>query len=223
MKRMEGSPMSDGAEVLVVDDEARLADLFAAWLQTDWVVETAYDGEEALEKMADSVEVVLLDRRMPGLSGDEVLEQIRDQGYDSRVVMVTAVDPDFDIIEMGFDDYLVKPVSKDELVDMVDDVADRSDYESDIQEYYALVSKKALLESEKADRELTNNEEYQDLTDRVAELEQRVDETVSGMSPTTISSAHFKISSQRTRRRFRTRIEPLHPRFRSRRPTIRAR
>jgi DNA-binding response OmpR family regulator len=174
--------MSDGAEVLVVDDEARLADLFAAWLQTDWVVETAYDGEEALEKMADSVEVVLLDRRMPGLSGDEVLEQIRDQGYDSRVVMVTAVDPDFDIIEMGFDDYLVKPVSKDELVDMVDDVADRSDYESDIQEYYALVSKKALLESEKADRELTNNEEYQALTDRVAELEQRVDETVSGMS-----------------------------------------
>ncbi|WP_226041465.1 HalX domain-containing protein [Natrinema sp. DC36] len=174
--------MSDGPEVLVVDDEARLADLFAAWLQADWDVETAYDGEEALEKMADSVEVVLLDRRMPGLSGDEVLEQIREQGYDSRVVMVTAVDPDFDIIEMGFDDYLVKPVSKDELVDMVDDVADRSDYESDIQEYYALVSKKALLESEKADRELANNEEYQDLTDRVAELEQRVDETVSGMS-----------------------------------------
>ncbi|MFC6768819.1 HalX domain-containing protein [Natrinema soli] len=174
--------MSDGPEVLVVDDEARLADLFAAWLQADWAVETAYDGEEALEKMADSVEVVLLDRRMPGLSGDEVLEQIREQGYDSRVVMVTAVDPDFDIIEMGFDDYLVKPASKDELVDMVDDVADRSDYESDIQEYYALVSKKALLESEKADRELADNEEYQDLSDRVAELEQRVDETVSGMS-----------------------------------------
>ncbi|QCS43054.1 HalX domain-containing protein [Natrinema versiforme] len=174
--------MSDGPEVLVVDDEARLADLFAAWLQGERTVETAYDGEEALENMTDSVEVVLLDRRMPGLSGDEVLEQIRDDGYDSRVVMVTAVDPDFDIIEMGFDDYLVKPVSKDELVEMVDDVADRSDYESDIQEYYALVSKKALLESEKADRELADNEEYQDLCDRVETLEQRVDETVSGMS-----------------------------------------
>ncbi|OLZ41331.1 HoxA transcriptional regulator [Natrinema saccharevitans] len=174
--------MSDGPSVLVVDDEARLADLFAAWLQTDWTVETAYDGEEALSKMSDSVEVVLLDRRMPGLSGDEVLEQIRGDGYDSRVVMVTAVDPDFDIIEMGFDDYLVKPVSKDELLDMVEDVAGRSDYESDIQEYYALVSKKALLESEKADRELADNEEYQDLRDRVDRLEKRVDETVSGMS-----------------------------------------
>jgi DNA-binding response OmpR family regulator len=174
--------MSDGPEVLVVDDEARLADLFAAWLQDEWGVATAYDGEAALEKMADSVEIVLLDRRMPGLSGDEVLERIRDRGYDSRVVMVTAVDPDFDIIEMGFDDYLVKPVSKDELVEMVEDVVERSDYESDIQEYYALVSKKALLESEKGDRELADNEEYQDLRERVTELEQRVDETVSGMS-----------------------------------------
>jgi len=216
--------MSDGAEVLVVDDEARLADLFAAWLQTDWVVETAYDGEEALEKMADSVEVVLLDRRMPGLSGDEVLEQIRDQGYDSRVVMVTAVDPDFDIIEMGFDDYLVKPVSKDELVDMVDDVADRSDYESDIQEYYALVSKKALLESEKADRELTNNEEYQDLTDRVAGARAaRRRDGLRNVLPRRFRRRISRSPVREARRRFRTRIEPLHPRFRSRRPTIRAR
>jgi len=174
--------MSDGTEVLVVDDETRLADLFAAWLERDWTVETAYDGEEALAEMADSVEVVLLDRRMPGLSGDDVLEQIREQGYDTRVVMVTAVDPDFDIIEMGFDDYLVKPVSKDELLEMVDDVVGRSDYEADIQEYYALVSKKALLESEKTDRELATNEEYQDLCDRVDELEGRVDETVAEMT-----------------------------------------
>ncbi|APX00151.1 HoxA transcriptional regulator [Halobiforma lacisalsi AJ5] len=174
--------MGDEPDVLVVDDETRLADLFAAWLQTDWSVETAYDGEEALEKMADSVEVVLLDRRMPGLSGDEVLERIREKGYDARVVMVTAVDPDFDIIEMGFDDYLVKPVSKDELLEMVDTVSDRSDYESEIQEYYALVSKKALLESEKPDRKLAENEEYQELCDRVAELEDRVDDAVSQMT-----------------------------------------
>ena len=174
--------MSDEPEVLVVDDEARLADLFAAWLGANRPVETAYDGEEALEKMTDSIEVVLLDRRMPGLSGDEVLEKIRERGYDSRVVMVTAVDPDFDIIEMGFDDYLVKPVSKDELEEIVEDVRKRSEYEADIQEYYVLASKKALLESEKTERELEETEEYQELTDRVEELRSRVDETVSEMS-----------------------------------------
>lgn len=182
MTSTEGDSMGDELDVLVVDDETRLADLFAAWLQTDWSVETAYDGEEALEKMADSVEVVLLDRRMPGLSGDEVLERIREIGYDARVVMVTAVDPDFDIIEMGFDDYLVKPVSKDELLDMVEEVTDRSDYESEIQEYYALVSKKALLESEKSERKLADNDEYQQLCDRVEQLEGRVDEAVADMT-----------------------------------------
>jgi len=172
----------DAPEILVVDDESRLADLFAAWLQSEWAVETAYDGEEALEAMGDSVEIVLLDRRMPGLSGDEVLERIRDAEYDCRVVMVTAVDPDFDIIEMGFDDYLVKPVSKDDLMDIVERIQTRSTYEADIQEYYSLVSKKSLLESEKSERELEDNEEYQALTDRVAELEEQVDHTVEQLT-----------------------------------------
>ncbi|MFP8890144.1 HalX domain-containing protein [Natrialbaceae archaeon A-CW2] len=174
--------MTDEPEVLVVDDEARLADLFAAWLGTERPVAAAYNGEQALEMMTDTIEVVLLDRRMPGLSGDEVLQTIREEGYDCRVVMVTAVDPDFDIIEMGFDDYLVKPVSKDELLEMVKNVSTRSDYKTDIQEYYALVSKKALLESEKADRELADHDEYQQLCARVDELRDQVDETVSGMS-----------------------------------------
>ncbi len=174
--------MSDEPDILVVDDESRLADLFAAWLGGDWAVETAYGGSEALEKMSDSVSVILLDRRMPGLSGDEVLEAVRESGYDCRVVMVTAVDPDFDIIEMGFDDYIVKPVSKDELITIVEDVTHRTNYETDIQEYYTLVSKKALLESEKADGELADNDEYQELCGRVDTLEKRVDDTVSEMS-----------------------------------------
>ncbi len=175
--------MSDEqSAVLVVDDEGRLADLFAAWIEAEWPVQIAYDGEEALERLSDAVEIVLLDRRMPGLSGDEVLSHIRDEGYDARVVMVTAVDPDFDIIEMGFDDYLVKPVSKDELLETIEAVTNRSEYESEIREYYSLVSKKALLESEKSDRELADTEEYQDLCDRISTLGARVDDTISELS-----------------------------------------
>jgi len=172
----------DPPEVLVVDDESRLADLFAAWLGSEWSVETAYDGETALDSMADSVELVLLDRRMPGLSGDEVLERIREAGYDCRVIMVTAVDPDFDIIEMGFDDYLVKPVSKDDLLDVADRMSTRSEYAEVTQKYYALSSKKALLESEKSDRDLENSEQYQELCERTEKLESEVDETMSGLS-----------------------------------------
>lgn len=170
---------SDSANILVVDDESRLADLFAAWLQQDYTVETAYDGETALEKMSEEMDLVLLDRRMPGLSGDEVLEKIREKKYDTRVVMVTAVDPDFDIIEMGFDDYLVKPVSKDELLDLVDRIQTRSEYQKEIQEYYSLVSKKSLLQTEKSEQELEENKEYQELTERVDELREKLADRIN--------------------------------------------
>ncbi|AGB37125.1 HalX domain-containing protein [Natronococcus occultus] len=174
--------MRNEGRVLVVDDESQLADLFATWLAPDWETETAYDGSTALEKLDDSVDVVILDRRMPGQSGDDVLERIREEAYDCRVVMVTAVDPDFDIIEMAFDDYLVKPVSKNELRDVVESVVNRSAYQSAIRDYYALVSKKALLESEKDDSELADSEEYRQLCDRIDELEGRLDETVEDLS-----------------------------------------
>jgi DNA-binding response OmpR family regulator len=167
---------ADDVEVLVVDEEIRLADLFGVWLETDSDVETVYDGEEALEAMSETVEVVLLDRRMPGLSGDEVLDLIKDDGYDCRVVMITAVDPDFDVVGMEFDDYLLKPVSKDDIVETVDRVRTRSAYEEDVREYYALSSKKALLESERSATQLSDSDEYADLVERVGNLDDRVDD-----------------------------------------------
>lgn len=168
--------MSEAGTVLVVDDETLLADLFASWLEDEWDVRVAYDGESALDEIDDSVSVVLLDRRMPGLSGDEVLDRIRDSGHDCRIVMVTAVDPDFDIVEMGFDDYIVKPISKEDLQATVTKVADRHEYDADLQELYSLASKKALLEAEKSERDLQESEEYAKLNARFNELRQRVDE-----------------------------------------------
>jgi DNA-binding NtrC family response regulator len=170
---------ADDVEVLVVDEEIRLADLFGVWLETDSDVETVYDGEEALEAMSETVEVVLLDRRMPGLSGDEVLDLIKDDGYDCRVVMITAVDPDFDVVGMEFDDYLLKPVSKDDIVETVDRVRTRSAYEEDVREYYALSSKKALLESERSATQLSDSDEYADLVERVGDLDDRVDDILT--------------------------------------------
>ncbi|WP_121742722.1 HalX domain-containing protein [Natronorubrum halophilum] len=169
---------TDTPLVLIVEDESDLANLYAAWLEGTCDVETAYDGEKALENIDDAVDVVLLDRRMPGLSGDTVLPTIRDRELDCRVAMVTAVDPDFDIVEMGFDDYLVKPISKDELVRVVDQLLLRSSYNEQLQEFFALASKKALLDAEKTEAERKSSEEYARLRDRLAVLRVQVDETM---------------------------------------------
>ena len=168
--------------VLVVEDEADLADLYAAWLGDDYRVRTAYGGREALENLDSEVDVVLLDRRMPGLSGDEVLDAIGERGIDCQVAMVTAVEPDFDVLEMGFDDYLVKPVAREELLDTVGDLERRSTYDAGVQELFSLSSKKALLEAEKTDSELAENEEYQQLTERLEQLRSDLDTTIDEMN-----------------------------------------
>ena len=173
---------SNDTTVLVVDDERRLADLFATWLARTYEVRTAYDGQEAIDEFDDDVDVVLLDRRMPGLSGDEVLSEIRDRNEDVQVAMVTAVDPDFDIIDLGFDDYLVKPVAKEDLQDAVEKMSSRAEYDRKIRAYYGLASKRALLESEKPSSELTNSEQYQQLLDELDELREEVDETIRELS-----------------------------------------
>ena len=165
--------------VLVVEDERDLADLYATWLRDEYRVRVAYGGREAIEKLDDEVDVALLDRRMPDLSGDETLQAIREEGISCRVAMVTAVEPDFDIVAMGFDDYLVKPVSREGLTDTVENLLLRNNYDDGIQELFALASKKALLESEKDPATLESNEEYQELTDQVAELRADLDETLA--------------------------------------------
>ncbi|OVE86275.1 response regulator transcription factor [Natronolimnobius baerhuensis] len=169
------------SSVLIVEDEPDLANLYTAWLESEYNVCTAYDGSEALDAIDETVDVVLLDRRMPELSGDTVLETIRERDLDCRVAMVTAVEPDFDIIGMGFDDYLVKPVSKAELHHVIEQLLLRSTYDEQLRTLFALASKKALLDGEKNEAELAASREYDELEDRLAVLRTRVDETVAAV------------------------------------------
>ncbi|RLM59297.1 response regulator [Halobellus sp. Atlit-31R] len=169
---------ADPPLVLVVEDEPDLADLYATWLRSDYRVRVAYGGREALDELDDDVAVVLLDRRMPDLSGDEALKAIRERGVECRVAMVTAVEPDFDIVEMGFDDYLVKPVSRESLTETVENLLVRNSYDDGIQELFSLASKKAILESEKDAATLEEHEEYQALSARVDELRSELDQTL---------------------------------------------
>jgi DNA-binding response OmpR family regulator len=162
--------MSSGSPVvLVVDDNQAIANTYTAFLSDEYDVRTAYNGTEALEKLDASVDVVLLDRRMPEVSGDAVLEEIESRQLDCRVVMLTAVDPDFDIIDMGFDEYLVKPIEREELNEVVKEMLERATYDDDFRRFLALVSKKATLEEEKSSAELEASDEYGRIRDRIAE------------------------------------------------------
>jgi DNA-binding response OmpR family regulator len=171
----------DPPVVLIVEDEPDVAETYKLWLQDDYEVRMAKNGDEGLEMLDESVDVVLLDRMMPGLSGDEVLERIGERELGCRVAMVTAVEPDFDILEMGFDAYLSKPIRSQQLHDTVSNLLERSEYDSMLQEYYALVEKQATLEATKSSAELAESDEYDALTEDIAEMRDGLSETLGGI------------------------------------------
>ncbi|MFG1869943.1 response regulator transcription factor [Micromonospora arborensis] len=106
--------------VLVVEDETLLAESIAEWLRREaFAVDVAYDGDAALERLGvNDYDVVVLDRDLPVVHGDEVCRAIVDGGGETRVLMLTAaaaVRERVAGLALGADDYLTKPFALVEL------------------------------------------------------------------------------------------------------------
>lgn len=167
--------------VLVVDDDEDLLRLYDRYLSKKFTVRTAATGEGALEQVDDDVAVMVLDRRLPDIPGDAVLERLEEFAVGVRVVMVTAVEPDFDIIRMPFDDYLVKPVSERRLVETVHHLFTRVQYSELLDSYYRTANKIGALESSKTPDELAKSREFNELLKRANTLRDNVTDTLLEM------------------------------------------
>lgn len=157
--------------ILVVDDDPEIAELYASWLDDHYAVDVATSGQQALEVIDDGTDIVFLDRKMPDMSGDATLRELRRRDTDCAVAMITAVTPDVDIVDMGFDEYICKPVEQEDLRDLAEVLLARSRYDEKRQKSFALASKKALLESVYDQAELESHEEYQALLSRLEAVE----------------------------------------------------
>jgi DNA-binding response OmpR family regulator len=107
--------------VLIVEDERPLADAVARGLRREGMaVDVAYDGDVGHEKATITrYDVVVLDRDLPGMSGDELCAELATAGSTTRVIMLTASGTMQDKVEglsLGADDYLAKPFDFRELV-----------------------------------------------------------------------------------------------------------
>ena len=122
---MAPASSGDPSRVLIVEDEEEIAELYATWLADRYAVQTVHTGEAALEALDPAIDIVLLDRRLPGLSGDDVLEWITEQDFRVEVAIVSAVTPDFGVLGLGIEEYLTKPIERADLVDVVDEMAAR--------------------------------------------------------------------------------------------------
>ncbi|SHG89607.1 response regulator transcription factor [Streptoalloteichus hindustanus] len=107
--------------VLVVEDDAELAEAIGVGLRREsMAVDVAFDGVSGLDRATlTGYDVIILDRDLPGLHGDQVCARLVDDGCRARVLMLSAADTVEDRVDglgLGADDYLPKPFAFDELV-----------------------------------------------------------------------------------------------------------
>ncbi len=117
--------------VLIAEDERMLADAVAEGLREEaFAVDVVHDGDSALERLSvNDYDVLLLDRDLPVVHGDEVCRAVVESGGRTRILMVTAasdVPSRIEGLAIGADDYLTKPFAFEELVARVHALARRT-------------------------------------------------------------------------------------------------
>jgi DNA-binding NtrC family response regulator len=125
------------AKILIVDDELIMRESLAGWLQRDGhIVQTAPSGEEALEKLKDShFDIMLVDIKMEGISGLDVLQQVKESDPDVAVVMITAygsIPTAIQAMKDGAYDYMLKPFDPNELGVLIEKITRHQEQEREM-------------------------------------------------------------------------------------------
>jgi DNA-binding NtrC family response regulator len=122
----------DNTKILIVDDELIMRESLSGWLERDGhEVSAAASGEEAMEVLKDSrFDILLVDIKMEGMSGLDVLKQVKESDPDVDVVMITAygsIPTAIEAMKKGAYDYLLKPFDPDALGVLIEKIIEHQD------------------------------------------------------------------------------------------------
>lgn len=159
--------------ILVIEDEGEQAELYSRWLEPEYSVSTANSKLEFYEEFDEQDKLVLLDRDLRNSTAKELIEE-SERLKERPIILITGKEPGDEIIDLDIADYLLKPISKEQIKDRVSQVIELGEKDDELQELASLLHKKEVLERSRSGK---GSEEYEDLLKRIDELRQEIDET----------------------------------------------
>ncbi len=170
---ISGEPMKEDARILVVDDEPMVCLALTNWLEEEnYFAQAVEDGPQAIKAVrGENWDIVLLDLRMPGMDGLEVLKQVKEIAPHTVVIMMTAyasIPGAVQAMQEGAYDYIVKPLDVDQLNLMLKRIV----------EHQQLITENILLR-----KRLTEQYEFEDIIGR-SEAMQEVFEMIKAVTDT---------------------------------------
>jgi DNA-binding HxlR family transcriptional regulator len=161
----------DKNHVLVVEDNEAQAALYGDWLSSEYVVTVANTREELFNSLSDSIDLILLDRKLGRANARELLED--DRIRSKPVILLSAMNAETEIIDMDIENYIVKPSSREELSRKVRQTLKDSEKHGKMKELSVLHAKRNALKDSGGD--LDSRTEYEELEKKIDELRKDID------------------------------------------------
>ncbi|WP_324663950.1 response regulator [Haloarcula sediminis] len=183
--------MSAGGNVLVVEDDDELRAVYDRVLSEFYSVSTAASGARAVETVTDDTDAVVVDRPLPEMPVAALASALTSRYDDCCVGLVTGCEPHFDVSRwLGVDDYLVKPVTTEQLRATVDRLIALAEYGCIYRRLSQKRVRKSVLVQEKPAAELSRCDKFQRLEAEIDRLEAELDDIADEVSETTRGLTH---------------------------------
>ncbi|QKG92003.1 HalX domain-containing protein [Halorubrum salinarum] len=170
------------ATVLIIEDDREQAEEYADWLD-DYDVRLAA-GERALDAL-EEVDVILLDGDLPDPPAAELLGRIRARRQDCQIGLLSGVSVGDDVLRLDIDEYVPRPLDRDELRETVIRLVDRGAVSDAIETYLSLVARRRRVERRKDETELADDEHYQELTGEITGRRRQIDTLLAEIDDST--------------------------------------
>lgn len=202
------------SRILIAESEEQRARQCTEWLSKLYRTETVSTDTEVLSQLdVLQPDILLLDDDVLSIRKEDLLQIINDKSYNLQIILVVDQAPDFNIVEAGFDTYVRRPLTCEQLQKKVTQSIHRAEYNEKVNELYTLTQQRAELEVSETTTNSGESPRYATLTNRIEKIQSDIDELLDLFDESTfravIKQTEAIAAEQESEQRYRSMTEEV--------------